>query len=401
LSLASMLAACAQGGTETRPQSDVRLTANHHMFSFRTLPGFGTFPVEPEAVFSSKGQFALRDDSTFNFTLVGGTATTDRYAIAKDGAFSVFFTGSGREPSVVFRGGLGLVDDVPALFFTDRVSSGSSTSIGLYYGTRVIPGQVELAGGWHVLSLHTVFAAQLPQPAPQTAYNIGRGAHGSITVATGQPGEVRSISGTGSESGFDNRPLNLTFGGEITNVLSNGTGDGTCNLLLTYGTDARVCSAVAGRDFVLALDSDKSDGEAGVAFLVRKFDIPATPCDPTRVAGTWYVGGHTLFVNPANSGADTFVGTMTLATPVAGVGAFRLDGQDHKGADFQYTGTYTVATDGSGAISMAVNGTSETWFAAIAPSYNTLFFVDDVVETRANNTPELNLAMAIRQKPVQ
>ena len=401
LPFALLVAACAQGGTVDTPQSEVRIAANHHVFSFRTLPGFGTFPASDTDVFTTSGLFELRDDSTFQFT-ANGVTTSDRYAITKDGTLSVFFTGSGRDPSVVFRGGYGLVDDLPAIFFTDRVSTTSSPSIGLYYGTRVIPGQVDLEGDWHLLSLHVIFAALQPPPVAQTSYNIGRGVHGSIQVAAGQPGEARAITGTGSESGVDPNSHNLTFGGTIQNLLQNGTGDGSCNLTLDYspqsGTDSRAFDAVAGPDYVLALDSDESDGEAGVAFLVRKFDAPATPADPARVAGDYLVGGHTLFVNPANAGADTFIGRMTLSTPTSGTGGFRLDFEDHLGRSFFYAGTYTVADDGG--IAMHVNGTNETWFAAINRAYDTLFFVDDVVEVRANNTPELNLAMATRVKPV-
>jgi hypothetical protein len=397
LPLALLLAACAQGGTDSTPQSDVRVTANHHMLTFRTLAGFGTFPIDPTMVFTGAGSFALADDSTFTFTL-GGASTSDRYAIRNDGSMSVFFSGSGREPSVVFRGAYGLVETPPStIFFTDRVAAGSSQSIGLYYGTRVIPGQAELAGDWHLLSMHTIFAAQLPQPAAQTAYNLGRCAQGSLTIAAGLPGETRAITGTGNESGFDSRQLSITFGGTITNLLQSGTSDGTCNLELTYNADQRVMDAFAGPDYVLAVDRDESDAEAGLAFLVQKFDAPATPADPTRVGGTFFCGGHTLFVNPGNSGADTFVGTVTLATPVGSTGAFRIDAQSHLGQQFSYTGNYTLAADGG--ITMTVDGTNETWFAAIDRSYSVFFFVDAIVETRSSGSPELNLGIATRVHP--
>jgi hypothetical protein len=245
--------------------------------------------------------------------------------------------------------------------------------------------------------MHAIFAAQLPPPAAQTAYNLGRTAQGSLAIAAGQPGETRAITGTGNESGFDSRQLSITFGGTITNLLQNGTGDGSCNLELTYNADQRVMDAFAGPDYVLAVDRDESDAEAGIAFLVQKFDAPATPADPTRVGGTFFCGGHTLFVNPGNSGADTFVGTVTLATPVGSTGAFRIDAQSHLGQPFSYTGNYTLAADGG--ITMAVDGTNETWFAAIDRSYSVFFFVDDVVETRSNGSPELNLGIAIRVHP--
>jgi hypothetical protein len=127
--------------------------------------------------------------------------------------------------------------------------------------------------------------------------------------------------------------------------------------------------------------------------LVRKFDVPAAPIDSVRVPGTFVVGGHTLFVNPSNSGSDAFVGTITLTAQ----GAFRLDAIGSQGQDFSYTGQYTLAADGG--LAITVSGTNESWFAAIDRSYNTLVFVDDFVETRANNTPELNLGFAVRKRP--
>lgn len=387
------LAGCADGGTEDRPQSDVRIAANHHLFWFRTLPGFGTFPVKPEAVFSGRGVLALADDSTYRITQTGGTSAPDRYAIARDGALSIYQTGSGRDPTIVFRGAYGLIGDNANYHFTDRISAGNSTSIGVYYGTKVVPGQIELAGGWHLLSLHVIFAgSSLISPD-----NVARAARGGVSVTAGGPGTERTLSGTGRESTGNT----LTFGGTIQNLLQNGNGDGTCNLTVAYGNgtsnDSRVFAAAAGRGIVAALDSDEADGESGMLFLVRKFDAPGSPVDPTRVGGEFLVGGHTIFVNPTNSGADTFIGLLTLATPDGtGQGGFRLDAQGHRGIDFSYSGTYQLAADGG--MTLAVSGTNESWFAALNQSYDTLVLVDDVIETRANNAPELNLLVGVRRK---
>lgn len=390
------LAACADGGSEDRPQSAVRIAANHHLYWFRSLPGFGTFPVVPNAVFPGRGTLSLADDSTYRITQSGSTSSPDRYALATDGALTIFNTGTGRDPTILFRGAYGLVGDNGNYFFTDRVSSGSSTSVGMYFGTRVVAGQVELEGPWHLLSLHVLFANN----ALISPDNVARAASGAITVAAGAAGAVRSISGTGRESNGNT----LTFGGSIQNLLQNGNGDGSCNLTVDYAngttTDSRVFAAAAGRGIVAAIDADETDGEAGLLFLVRKFDAPATPVDLTRVAGEFLVGGHTVFVNPTNAGSDSFVGVLTLTTPDnAGDGGFRLDAEGHQGIDFSYTGTYRIAADGG--ITLTVNGTNETWNAALNPSYDTLVLVDAVVEQRQNNAPELNLLVGIRRRPPQ
>jgi hypothetical protein len=125
---------------------------------------------------------------------------------------------------------------------------------------------------------------------------------------------------------------------------------------------------------------------------VRKFDPPTTQIDSVRVPGVFFVGGHTFFVNPTNSGSDSFVGTVTLSAP----DGFRLDAVGNSGQDFSYAGGYTLSSDGR--ITISINGTNETWTAAIDRSYNTFVFVDDFVESRSNGIPELNIGLGVRQK---
>lgn len=395
--LALLATSCADGGSQDGPASEVKFSATHHLFGFRSLRGFGTFPVPATAVFTDRGTLNLFDDSTYTVTRTTGTSSAERYALEDAGPFSVFLSGSGTEPSVVFQGGYGRVGatgltgpgTTPDFFFTDRVSTAASPSVGLYVGTRIVTGQVELEGAWHVLSLHAVFGQTILSPD-----NVGRGAHGGVSITAGAPGTSRDISGTGFQG-----TSALTFGGTIQNLLTSGSGDGTCNLTVDYAlpsqpADSRVMQAAANANLVFGLDADESDNEAGLLFLVRKFDAPATPVDSVRVPGTFLVGGHTLFVNPSNSGSDAFVGTVTLTAQ----GGFRLDAVDNAGNDFSYVGSYTLAADGG--ITLSISGTNETWFAAIDRSYNTFVFVDDFVEVRSNNIPELNLGFAVRKKSI-
>lgn len=398
LLLPVLFAGCADGGDEDRPLSEVRFAASHHLFGFRALRGFGTFPVPSTATFPDRARLNLFDDSTYTLTRSAGTSAPDRYALEDDGALAIYVAGTGREPTVVFRGAYGRVGandktspgTTPDFFFTDRASTPASESIGLYVGTRVLSGQVELGGGWHLLSLHTIYGTAQTLLSPD---NVGRGAHGGLLIDPGAAGTPRSISGTGTQG-----TSSLTFGGTIQNLLDgNQTGDGTCNLTLTYqlpgqGADTRVVQAAASANVVFGLDDDETDGEAGLVFLVRKFDPPATPVDSVRVPGRFLVGGQTLFVNPSNSGSDAFVGVVTLTAQ----GGFRLDATGNQGADFTYLGTWTLAADGG--LTLSISGTNETWFAAIDRSYNTLVFVDGFVETRSNNVPELNLGFGVRQK---
>jgi hypothetical protein len=393
LLLPLLFVACAQGGKETRPQSDVKIAASHHLFGFRSLRGFGAFPISPNTVFPDNSVLNFTDQSTYTITRSSGTSGEDSYAIANNGQLSILVTGSSSEPTVSFPGGYGLVGaGNEDLFFIDRWSTPASPSVGMFYGTRVINGVAELAGAWHLLSLHAIFSTS----SVLTPNNVGRGAHGAISIETGTPGSVRNISGTGTES----TRIDLVFGGTTQTLVQGSTGDGSLNLTISYQdallpsntADARVLKAAAGKDIVFAVDDDRTDGEAGMVFLVRKFDVPTTNADPSRVAGTYLLGAHTLFVNPANAGSDAAVGTLVLTSQ----GGFRIDMIGSQGVDFSYAGTFVLSQDGG--MVFTTSGTNESWFGAIHRDYNTVVLVDDFIETRANNTPELNLFFGVRRK---
>lgn len=399
LLLLAVLSACADGGKEDRPQSEVRFTNTNHLFAFRTLRGFGAFPVQPSVVFTDRGTLSFFDDSTYTFTEGNSTTSPEEYALADDGKLSMFRRGGGNEPATVLFGGYSRVGandllgpgDTPDWFYTDRVSTPGSPSIGLFYGTKKIDAAIDLRSDWHVMSLHTVFGATLQAPD-----NVGRAMHGNVTVTGASAAANLDLSGTGFQSDSSLAPAaGLVLAGQIQFLLDGATGDGRCNLTMQYDGDSRVMRAATNGDTMFVLDEDETDGEAGVAFLVREFDdaTVATQADPTAIAGTYYVGGQTLFINPSNMGSDTFIGTVTLSSN----GGFELDAVGNQGVDFGYVGTWTAQPNGKLTITVNGNG-GETWHGAIDRSYNTLVLVDDYVETRANNLPELNLLVGIRKK---
>lgn len=387
------VAACAEGGEDERPQSDVLIAAQHHMFALRSLAGFGTFPVPSTAVQTDRGILNMFDDSTYTVTRASGTSGADPYALENDGVFNILVRGSGAEPTTVFLGGYSLAGDQADYFFTDRVSTSGSPRIGMFYGTRVVNGQLELEGGWHVLSLHVVFDQAILSPD-----NVGRGAFGGVSISAGDPGTQRTISGTGFQGATNQATAALTFGGAAQNLLdAQNMGTGELNLTLDYqldgqAVDARIVESAGNDNVIFGVDEDTGDGEAGFVTMIRKFDAPSSPADPALVAGTFLVGGHTLFLNPSNSGSDTFVGTVTL-TPQGG---FRLEATGNTGADFSYIGTYTLASDGG--ITVDIEGTNEDWFAAIDRTYDSLAFVDYFQELRPSNNPELNFGFGVRRK---
>lgn len=386
-----LAAACADGAKENVPQSEVKIAAVHHMFGLRSLSGFGSFPIRPQVVFPDRGKINFFDDSKYTVSRTAGTSAADRYALDKAGALSLFLTGSGREPSVIFRGGYWLPrttepTTVPVVYFTDRVNTPNSPSIGLYYGMKVGTDPVELEGAFHLLSIHTIFNGSVASPD-----NVGRAAFGSVSIAAGTTGSNRAISGSGTEGRTASGTTSITFGGSIQNIVNGTVSDGACNLTMNYGTDARICFAAATPDLVMAVDADTADNEAGLIAMVRKFGTPVL--DTAKVSGKFLVGGYTLFVNPSNPGCDAFIGTVNLSTG----NGFTLNGIDHLGRDFLYTGTWSATADGE--MTFAINGTNETWKGAISRDYQTLLINDDFRELRSNNQIELNFLVGVREKP--
>ena len=49
-------------------------------------------------------------DSTYTLTRTAGTSPADRYALANSGQLSIYSTGSGRVPTVLFPGAYGMMD---------------------------------------------------------------------------------------------------------------------------------------------------------------------------------------------------------------------------------------------------------------------------------------------------
>lgn len=403
LALLIPLAACADGGKDEQPDSVIKFAADHHLFGFRTLFGFGTLPIRTSVVFPDRGTLALKADGTYTVERATGTAS-NYYSITRRGALTVYVAGGGRDPWTVFQGGyaplptwnppptpLGPVPAETTLTFTDRVVSDTSPSIGLYFGLRTAtpPAPIELEGDWHFGSIHVIFGQSLLAPE-----NVGRAAWAEGTdIAGGGTGTSRAISGTGEQG----NGTTLTLTGSIQNIVSGTppTSTGACNLTLTFNGDSRVCRAAANTRLILALDDDPGDGEAGLIAAVRAFAATSTETSAAAdsLHGEYLVSGYTTFVNPSDPGSDAFTGIATFATG----GAFRLDAVDHLGREFSYVGTFALRTNG--AMTLTINGTNETWYGAVATDYQTVMLVDDFRETRVNNKPELNFLLGTRRLP--
>jgi hypothetical protein len=148
----------------------------------------------------------------------------------------------------------------------------------------------------------------------------------------------------------------------------------------------------AGPHRVLGLDADTSDGESGLIAMLAKRTGTA---DPDDLAGTYLVGGHSIFVDLVDPGTDVVHGTLTFDAK----GAFDLQGRGSGGIAFSYGGSYVLKDDGE--LTLTVSGTNETWKGAVDQDYRTVVIGDHVIERRSGTKPpELNLFVAVRQAEV-
>jgi hypothetical protein len=224
---------------------------------------------------------------------------------------------------------------------------------------------------------------------------------GSITIAAPTVPGDHTVVGIGEDS----RGNNLTLSGSARAVGSNGE----LTLVVSYGPgDARPFQASQADEIVLGVDVDETDGESGLLALVKKFAIngkDALTGAQVRLAGDWHIGMHTIFVAPTRSGIDAASGNIAFTDK----GGFKLTAIGSQGPDtgsFTVTGTYVfnnIATDvWDNRLVLTVDGTNETWYAAVDSNYEALVFVDTTVESRSGNaSPELNIGLAVKKPAPQ
>lgn len=375
MAVALLASACAEGGRKDRVQSEIKIQANHHLVGLIGFPEFGSFPVKTEATAPFLGNFSLTEDSRYELRSGATVLGSGEYALSRNAELSVLVPTS--LETVVFRGAYGLAERTNHLFFTDRVGE----RVGLYFGTRRASGAPDrdaLAGMWHLMSMHVLFADDDALPG---IHEVGRAFGGTITLdADG------SISGNGSESTNSAARLPVTAPDDSFKAFR----DGVFEFELRYGNDRRTFEGGGDGRMVFAVDGDERDGATGLLAMLR---AQTRPLDPTDLAGTWVAGVWTVFLKPTASGVDAAIGTLEF-TPG---GAFRLEAVNNTRDTFRYTGTIDPIDNRRGAFDVDVSGTDEKWFGAVDDDYATVVMVDPFVERRSNNQVEINLIIAIRR----
>ncbi|MEM7199389.1 MAG: hypothetical protein AAF628_03930 [Planctomycetota bacterium] len=379
LLVASLLTvACAEGGDEDRPESEVLVQASHHLFALLSVAEFSEFPLNPGEAGFDRGILVMQDDGRYRVSRDGQTSDTDDYALEESGALSIFVNQGARRPIIRFSGAYGLQGDTGRYYFTDRFSTTEAPAIGLFWGTRIVSGAPNLEGAWHVFSQHLIYGTASSLLDPN---NVGRTLGGRLSIDS-----AGMVAGVGVQSGGVNVDLSGT---------AQGFADSRADLNLVYAdpqvTDTRAFFCGVDRNLMLGVDEDEADGESGLIALVRH---RTTAADRSALAGTYHLGVHTVFVSPSRPGTDVAQGTLTFNA----TGGFSLEAVGADGESFSYSGTYLLADDG--ALSLSVPGTNENWRGAVDQDYRTVVVADAFIEDRtAPKPPELNLFFGIREVP--
>lgn len=370
--LAFPLAACAEGGKEDRVQSEVKISADHHMFGFKGEQAFPQFPIRSEDLQVERGVLTFDDQG--KWTLDGQSGST--YDLAKTGAL-VFRVPNGRSADLAFRGAYGLSGDTGLFFFADTVKP----KVGLFFGARTVRAAANVTGDFHAFGLVVLTTGN----AVVDPDNVARAFSGSIT--TDAAGAV--TAGTAREStGAD-----LTLTGNL-----RAFGDGSVEVGLSLDTSSTrtpraftAAAAVTQSQPVttsVMIGSETADNDAaGMLVLVRKRDGRASLGD---LAGDYWVGALTVFANPTDAGMEGSYGTLTLTSS----GGWRLDAKDST-TSYRLSGTFEIDADGT--MRITNNATREVWQGAFDQDDRTVVFVDADLTGTSTSRPELNLFVALRQ----
>lgn len=377
LALPVLFTACAEGGKENRVESEVKISADHHMFGFKGEQAFPGFPVRPADLQVEDGLLTFKDDSQWT---LDGTAGR-RYELAKTGAL-VFRVPNGRSADLVFNGAYGLNGDTGLFFFADTVKP----KVGLFFGARTVRGSANVTGDFHVFGLQVLTSTGSPVVDPN---NVARAFAGTITTNTS--GSI--TTGAGNES----TGSALTITGDL-RAFNDGSVEVGLNLDTATTRTSRVFTAAATVTSSVPITTsvmlghESADNEAaGMVALVRKRDGRANADD---LAGEYWLAALTTFVNPTNSGMEGSYGTLTITAN----GGWRVDAKDST-TTYRLSGTYEIDADGT--MRITNSATREAWRGAFDQDYKTIVFVDHDRTGTSAARPELNLFLALRKVVVQ
>lgn len=370
--LALLLVACAEGGKQDRIESEVRITADHHLYGFKGEQAFPQFPIRSGDLQVESGLLAFNDQS--QWTLDGTSGS--RYDLAKTGAL-VFRVPNGRSADLVFHGGYGLSGDTGLFFFADAVKP----KVGIFFGARTVRATANVTGDFHVFSLLVLTTANAvvdpDNVARAFAGSVTTDAAGAITTGTARESTGTDLALTGNLRAFND--------GSVEVGLSLDTS--ATRTPRSFTAAATVTQSQPVTTSVLLGHETADNDAAGLVALVRKRDGRANLAD---LAGEYWVGALTVFANPTNAGTEGSYGTLTLTD----TGGWRLDAKDST-TGYRLSGTFEIDADGT--MRITNNATREAWRGAFDQDYQTIVFVDNDLAGTSSSRPELNLFLALRK----
>ncbi|MEE2887631.1 MAG: hypothetical protein VX951_09395 [Planctomycetota bacterium] len=391
-----LLHACAEGkkDSDQTSASEVKISASHFMYGFGGDQLITDYPIPTSAVGTDGGFLTMTEIGEYTIKRTGSSPSSPvQYLLDADGLLKLVVPILGRAPTRYFGAyqQTGSGDLTQTFFFTDRYAPKDIAVVGFYWGTRSTTGHdmSKARGDWHMFSQHVLFSSS-SSPNP---HNIGRAFAGSLTIAAGTDTDDE-LSGSGFDS---SSPNEITLKGTARAL--DTTGEIDFNLL--YDADPRSIGASQAKDIILGADRDETDGETGLFALVRKFEFTDLDKAKAALAGRWHVGLQTIFVAPTVAGIDAANGTMTIDDK----GGFKIEvigslgpgaGEETYRGSYEFVETATVGK-WENLIELSVDGTNETWWAAVDSLYGSLVLLDLTVESRASGSPQLNMGLAVRE----
>ncbi len=370
------LAACSKGGEKTT--SPVKIAESFTFFGVGGKAAISDFPVPLKFGLHDSGVLTFTNNGEYTVKRPGKPASRAfPYKLDKDGFLELSVSSLSRWP-----GALDLTNK-SALFFIDRRRR--TRIIGdnapyFYLGVPKIKGTPKLESKWNAFGDEMVFAAKGAKGIPE---NVARGFSGDLQIdKAGSVTKGSWIDSTGSKGG-----LVLVTG--KTRSFADGELDATLDLKGGSQTGVRSYSGQAGKHLIVLLDEDASkDQTIGMLVLVRQ----RPKVDIKKLAGTWMVGGHTLFTKAKASGVDAANGELTLGTN--GTWTLRVTGI--RGAPFEYRGTFKAGADGK--VLFKEDNQARDWVGGVDPDGRFLVISDNIAPASVRSKDsEVSLFFAIKK----
>jgi hypothetical protein len=369
-------AACSKGGEKTT--SPIKVSESFTFFGLGGKAAITEFPIPLKFGVHDSGVLRFNNSGEYTVKRPGKPASRAfPYKLQADGFLELSVSSLSRWPGAID------LEKKSALFFIDRrrrTRNVGDNAPYFYLAVPKIQGTPKLESKWNAFGDEMVFAKKGAKGIPE---NVARGFAGDIVIdKAGSITKGSWIDSTGSKGG-----LVLVTG--KTRSFADGELDATLDLKGGSQTGVRSYSGQAGKHLIVLLDENASkDQTIGILILVRQ----RPKVDIKKLAGTWLVGGHTLFTQAKASGVDAANGELKLGAN--GTWTLRVTGI--RGAPFEYRGTFKAGADGK--VLFKEDNQARDWVAGVDPDGRFLVMSDNIAPANIRSKDsEVGLYFAIRK----